>query len=264
MKRRTLITTGLVGSSTILAGCSGDPSGIISEDSEPEQTGSDESVDGDQANNGDSEEENQSTNNIFESAIETTIEGTGQSLREISIENSGIVLISVDTNSDIVISILDSNEEEVDSIDVEESEPFNKTVAELPPDDYAADIQTQGDWSITVEQYPVVSENDVDTEFPLEIEGNTENVFGPHVLSGFYRPVVQTNGSMAVYFYDENGIIIDSSIVFRASRDYDESPVEIDPINIDSVCWMICNVAPVRYRDEEYEVYYNLRLEEPE
>ncbi|WP_152420587.1 hypothetical protein [Halorubrum tebenquichense] len=265
MDRRQYISIAGVGTLSTLAGCSGDPSGIISDDSEGSDSSENpESEDGDQSGNDGSENEDQSTSGSSDDIIQTTLEGSGSSLREVSIENNGVVVLSADTDSNLEILFLNASEEVVDSVEVELDQPFRRTIVELPAEEYAVDIQTEGDWSITIEQHPVVSPEEVDTSFPVEIEANSEEVFGPFLLEGFYRPVVQTNGSMAVRFFDQNGVPVNDPIIFEASSDYDESPVELDPINIDSVCWMNGILAEARYRDEEDELYYNLRLEEPE
>lgn len=241
--------------SVALAGCSGDPSGIISDDSSDSNTSDSSST--------------ESSTDSNQSPIETTIDGTGSSLREITVENDGLTFFQIDTSESIRVSLINSEAESSLILGVNYPSAFTKTPVDTQSSEYALEIEARSEigWSITVEDHPIYSEDEVgNTDFPLEFAGESTTIFGPFFLDGFYQPRIRTNVDTSLSFGSQEGENLHSlSADIIANDDYADSFVNLDPINISQVCWVVCELNP-RYTTVENieDISYEVQITEPD
>lgn len=215
--------------SVALAGCSADPTGIISGDG-----------------------------GFSPSPIETTIEGTGQSLRDIRIENNGLTMFSIDTSERIDVYLIGSEAESSIRLGVDEPSEFTKIPIDTLSEEYAIEITTESNvsWKITVEDHPIYSQEEVGmSEFPIEFSGTSDNVFGPFFLDGFYQPRLRTNESLDFRFISQDGDTLHSFYPGLA-----RSFINLDPINVSEVCWVSCDVA----HSDDIDPLYEIKIVEPD
>lgn len=241
--------------SVALAGCTGDPSGIISDDNSGQNTSNSSLAD-------------DLTGSTLSPAL-TTIEGSGSSLREITIENDGLTIFEIDTAEVISVSLINAEVDSSESLGVGYPNAFSKTPVNTISSEYALEIEADSgvSWSITIEDHPIYSEDDIGTtEFPLEISGTGTNIFGPFILDGFYQPSIQTNVDTTLGFGSQDGETLESLVAdVVANDDYAESFVDLSPINISQICWIACILNP-RYTtiEDNSDISYTIRLEEPD
>lgn len=254
-RRHYLALTG----SVAFAGCSGDTSGIISNDSSEPGTSDSRSAVENQSSQSDQSDQ---------SLIETTFEGTGQSLREMSIKNNGLTFIQVDSPGPITITIVDSEGGLSNRLRLSYPSIFSRGVVDIISGEYAFNIQpdSEVDWSITIEDHPTYSDEEVGaSEFPIKISGNNQQVFGPFLLDGFIQPRLRTNATMTLRFIDQKGETIHGVSVDIAHGDYSESFVEFEPTTIDGHFW-ITSAINARYSGavDLEDIFFDFQLVAPE
>lgn len=249
-RRHYLALTGSVG----LAGCTGDPSGIISSDSN--------------SSSGDSDTNSSSPIDSTRSPIETTYEGTGSSLIEITIENDGLTFFNIDTNEPISVSLVNTDAEDSLRLGVRYPSAFTKTAVHTTSTEYAIDVETSTEvsWSITVEDQPIYSEDNIENlDFPIEFSGESTTVFGPYSLSGFYQPRLRTNVETDLIFVSQRGETLHSLTSYGIYEEEEGSFEDLDPININDICWIQCTVNPIRLDDDEIaDISYDVQIPEPD
>jgi hypothetical protein len=253
MNRRHYL--GLSGSIAVagLSGCTGDPSGIISSDDEGNESGSGSVVP-------DSGPE----------PIETTFEGTGSGFHEITIENDGMTFFRIETEEEITVSLINSENEPL-KLGVDYPSAFTRVGVHTISEEYALEIEAEDDisWSVTVEDQPRYTEDDVgETDFPIEISGNSENIFGPFNLNGFHQPRVRTNVQIELIFANQTGEVIERvSTELDDNENMTESFVNLDSVNISEVCWIWCSLSSLFTAialEEGQGVSYDVQIVEPD
>lgn len=248
-RRHYLALTGSVG----LAGCTGDPSGIISNDSSGNESGSD---------------------SVFPDTgpqpIETTFEGTGDGLHNITIENGGMTFFRIDTDESITVSLVNQENDPL-KLGVDSPYAFTRTAVDTNPENYALEIEAEEEisWSVTVEDQPIYTEDDVgETNFPVEFSGSTENIFGPFNLDGFHQPRLRTNIDMDLIFANQQGEALETASfdIFRNEEIVDNF-VNLDTVNISEVCYIWCSLSTsylkVVQRSDQ-ELFYDVQIVEPD
>lgn len=241
--------------SVAFAGCSGDPSGIISGNSSDSNTPDSSSTENPMASS--------------QSPIETTIDGTGSSLHQITVENDGLTFFQIDTTEIISVSLINSEADSSLTLGVGFPSAFTKTPVNTQSSEYALEIEAESDinWSITVEDHPIYSEDTVNSiEFPLEFAGEGTNVFGPFLLNGFYQPRIRTNVDTSISFASQQGETLHSlSADIIANDDYADSFVNLDPISVREICWVVCDLNP-NYTtvDSIDDISYEIQITEPD
>jgi hypothetical protein len=236
-----------------LSGCTGDPSGIISNDS----GGNDSDPDSMLSDSG-------------PEPTETTFEGTGSSLQEITVENAGMTFFRIDTEEPITVSLVDSDNDSPLELGVNYPQAFTRTAVNTTPEEYALQVEAEDDigWRIIVEDQPIYPEDDVgEASFPVQFSGNGENVFGPFNLNGFHRPRLRTNVEMNLVFANQEGETIQTvSADYLQTESISESFVNLDTINISEVCWVWCpldTLSTGRILTDGREVSYEVEITEP-
>lgn len=249
--------------SVAFAGCTGDPSGIVSNDSTPSNDDSSTTADSDESNQSDSSNESSD-----QSLIETTFDGTGQGLRETSIENSGLKFIRINTSEPITIAIVDSEGELSNRLRLSYPSVFSRSILDITRGEYALNVEPDSDvdWEITIEDHPTYSEQDVETsQFPVELSGSTQEVYGPFLLDGFFQLRLRTNATMTLRFFDQQGETVGGGSVDVADGDYSESFVDFDPTTIDGLFWITSEIN-ARYSGavELEDIFFDVQLVEPD
>ena len=251
-----------VGGAIALAGCSGDPPSIISDDSSDSNPSN--------STENQSDESNQSTdsNESSESLRETRFEGTGQSLREITIENSGLTFIRINTTEPITITIVDSEGDLSNRLRLSYPSIFSRGITDITDGEYALNIEPDSDvgWDITIEDHPIYSEQDVEaSQFPVEFSGSTQEVYGPFILDGFFQPRLRTNATMTLRFVDQQGETVGGASVDVAHGDYSESFVEFEPTTTEGLFW-IASAINARYSGavDLEDIFFDVQLVAPE
>ncbi|WP_147441107.1 hypothetical protein [Halorubrum sp. Atlit-26R] len=246
MNRRHYIA---LSGSVALTGCTGDPSGIISNDSEGTDLVPDSGPE----------------------PTETTFEGTGSGLHEITVENDGMTFFRIDTEEPITVSLVNSDNDSPLDLGVDFPRAFTRTAVDTTSEEYALEIEAEDsiDWSITVEDQPIYSEDDVgEATFPIEFSGSSENVFGPFNLDGFHQPRLRTNVEMNLVFANQEGETIQTiSADYLQNEDIKGSFVNLDTINISEVCWVWCplnSLFTAGILEDSQEVSYEVEITEPD
>lgn len=194
--------------------------------------------------------------------IETTFEGEESALKELEVERDGAIFFELDASDGIDVTIIPEDESgRGDSVGLPSDLPIGEAHAGIEPGNYALDIEAGGDWSIRVEQNPVLQPADVDEpDYPLEIEGNYRAVFGPYYFDGFRSFSISSNVLMAVRFIDGRGELIERRRIDGTAFDGED---EREPLNIDSVCWIECAVGGREWTRPD-EIKYQLTIDEPD
>ena len=236
-----------------LSGCTGDPSGIISSDSGDNESGSGSVLP-----------------NTGPQPIETTFEGTGDGLHEITIENDGMTFFRIDSDEPITVSLVNQENEPL-KLGVDSPYAFTRTAVRTISENYALEIEAEEgiSWSITVEDQPIYTEDDVgETNFPVEFSGGTENIFGPFNLDGFHQPRLRTNTDMDIIFANQRGEALQpvSSNIIQ-NEDIIDNFVNLDTVNISEVCWIWCSLSSLFTtiaQESDQELYYDVQIVEPD
>lgn len=249
--------------SVAFTGCTGDPSGIISDDSSessnPDTNSPEES---NQTNQPDGSTESE------QSLIETTFEGTGEGFREMSIENDGLTFIGIDTSEGMTITIVDADGDLSNRLRLDNPSILSRDILDITTGEYAFNIEPDSDvdWEITIEDHPIYSEQQAEaTEFPIELSGSIQDVYGPYALDGFFQLRLRTNATMTVRFVNQQGETVGGGSVDVAHGDYSESFVSFDPTTIDELfCITIAINARYSGAVELEDIFFDVQLVEPD
>lgn len=185
-------------------------------------------------------------------------------LKEFEMSNGGPIFFEVESTSGVDVSVIPADgDEAVAGFSLDEDLPDAKVHIEIEDGSYVLDVSADGSWTIFVEQKPVFGAESVEEpEYPLKINGERWSVFGPFLFDGFRSLEVSSNTLLGIQIINGQGEVIEvRSYDGRSSND--GSSVELDPLNIDSVCWVECTISGPEWRRPE-DVEYRLTFNKPE
>lgn len=147
--------------------------------------------------------------------IEQTFEGDGSSLIEFDIENDGAIFFEAESDNGLRAEVVPADDGSGTRFALDPLVDRMKVHQSLEPGDYALEVSSAmgtadppDAWSITLEEHPPI--NDANPpDYPLVIEANSPDVFGPFYFDGFVRISTRLTGqrglATSLRFVDGSG-----------------------------------------------------------